>query len=109
MNTISKKSTKRPQFYNKQALTWEKLMHIMNRDKLHKDPNKPLKQVPRARDEFLGIMEKLSMHVWQHYHPGEDPYQRNNLKTIKEIAKADYFADLIADALFMKDKEQSNQ
>ena len=106
MNTISKKSTKRPQFYNKQALTWEKLMHIMNRDKLHKDPNKPLKQVPRARDEFLDIMEKLSMHVWQYYHPDEDPNLKHNRKTIKEIAKSDYFADVICDALFMKDKGQ---
>jgi hypothetical protein len=83
--------------------TWQKMYEIMNRDKLHKDPNKPLKHVPRARDEFLQIMEKLSMHVWQHYHPGEDPYQKQNLKTIREIAKSEYFEDLICNALFMKD------
>ena len=85
-------------------LTWQEIMHIMNRDKLHKNPNKPLTQIPRARDEFISIMEKLSMHVWQHYHPGEDPYDKNNLRTIKEIAKSDYFAHLIEDALWQKDQ-----
>ena len=104
MNSSSKNKTY--QTRNREALSWQKMMQIMNTKKLHKDPNKPLKQIPRARDEFIQIMEKLSMHVWQHYHPDENPYQRNNLKTIKEIAKSDYFADLIADALFMKDKGQ---
>jgi Rps23 Pro-64 3,4-dihydroxylase Tpa1-like proline 4-hydroxylase len=104
MNSSSKNKTY--QTRNREALSWQKMMQIMNTKKLHKDPNKPLKQIPRARDEFIQIMEKLSMHVWQHYHPDENPYQRNNLKTIKEIAKSDYFADLICDALFMKDKGQ---
>lgn len=103
MNSSSKNKTY--QTRNREALSWQKMMQIMNTKKLHKDPNKPLKQIPRARDEFIQIMEKLSMHVWQHYHPDENPYQRNNLKTIKEIAKSDYFADLICDALFMKDKQ----
>jgi hypothetical protein len=104
MNSSSK--NKNYQTRNREALSWQKMMQIMNTKKLHKDPNKPLKQIPRARDEFIQIMEKLSMHVWQHYHPDENPYQRDNLKNIKEIAKSDYFADLIADALFMKDKGQ---
>ena len=112
MNSSSKNKTY--QTRNREALSWQKMMQIMNTKKLHKDPNKPLKQIPRARDEFIQIMEKLSVtdtdsvhsSVWQHYHPDENPYQRNNLKTIKEIAKSDYFADLICDALFMKDKGQ---
>ena len=90
----------------KGAITWHEMFNIMNRDQLHKDPNQPLKHVPRARDEFLGIMEKLSRAVWQHYHPDEDPNLKHNRKIIKEIARSDYFSDLIEDALFMKDKGQ---
>jgi hypothetical protein len=102
MNTKNKKFSRNL----RDGLTWREMQLKMNHDKLHKDPNKPLKQPARAQDEFLSIMEKLSQAVWQYYHPDENPNAIENKKRIKQIAKSDYFSDLIEDALFMKDKEQ---
>jgi hypothetical protein len=87
------------------GLTWREMQDKMNQDKLHKDPSRPLKQPARAQDEFLSIMEKLSQAVWQFYHPEGNPNAIENKKRIKQIAKSDYFSELVENALCMKDKD----
>jgi hypothetical protein len=94
MNIIKKK----PVALKNEPLKWRQMSEEMNKRGLHRTAGEKL-SVMSAHGEFYKIMEKLSTEVWKYYHPGEDPRDADNKKMIKNIARSDYFAELVQGAL----------
>jgi hypothetical protein len=108
MNNIKSKKRQSTQHLYQQGLSWRQMVTVMNENELNYQKEK-ISSNMSARGEYLRIMEKLSSYVWQFYHPGENPNSPTNKKHITDIAKSDYFAELISDALYSKTKNNQNK
>ncbi len=104
MNKIKKHRNRKHPIMPRRGLSWEKMVSKMNEDKLMPE-GQQISSKMSAVGEFNRIMIFLSEQVWKAYHPGENANLPANKKLIREIARSEYFNELVEDALWCRDKK----